>query len=551
MILSERIGFCLEHLLVLELEDRGIRVRRSERPDNQTIKSDLSFSLGRLEYVIFVTHTRTQGMTNRKFYRTFEELAQRRIADPSAICVEVSLTDAGDNVPTQYGLIFRQLFDDSMSVLTPTQERRFVAFVEEVPTPFDIDATKAARSRLPAAVRRRFAAAIDRIVSVEHQRHLALTRYWASERKVTAGKMLFAPRDAASIKLGMKFLTLLEGHDLSLEELAQGRIPKRAGLDIEYLTAVGIINGTQSSIVGSFVVPSPPVRAAAGACLRNHISLDKGWSEQYLTSPGAKILRADLLSPARIKQRVESLSKKLSSIESPKELSREFRKEYESASERCDLVDLALRASGLSQNVVSVRVLASLGVVIRQRNPMWFLIAKEDGREDVVKNATAFLDAAAQQVWSECGGRFATIDWHDFFAARLQTYLAHRSVVPQLALLRSVDTASPRRTRQSVLPRLLDLPSKYRMSVTASRCWGHVFMVDVSTPDPQHHKHKEFAGKLRAIRYETTEVRKIATRFVMVLDGNWTESQRATLCNAGWDVYDWDSFLQNPPGLRG
>ena len=114
---AEKIGYVLEHLFALDLQHRGIEVSRSERPHNESIKCDLTFTYKKQSYILFMTHTRTQGMTNRKFYRTFEELAQRRVDNPKSLCIDITLVPSRSGVRRQQMLIFESLFDATFSVL--------------------------------------------------------------------------------------------------------------------------------------------------------------------------------------------------------------------------------------------------------------------------------------------------------------------------------------------------------------------------------------------------------------------------------------------------
>jgi hypothetical protein len=234
-------------------------------------------------------------------------------------------------------------------------------------------------------------------------------------------------------------------------------------------------------------------------------------------------------------------------------LTQRFIDDFHSNEARCDFIDMALRCSGMSQNETSVAVLKDLGISISQRNPMWFVIAKDHELSDVIDDVEQFLQSAARVIWRKSKGSFTEISPDDLYASRLNTYYAHRSVCMERLLLDALLSSyrKPRRqTRSSVLPKIANLPCKFRMYVTSTRLLFSpdnemFFLVTISTPVAQHHKHKEFSGKLRAIRYDVENGSLIAPpcKYIAIVDGAWEPDQLMMLSKAGWHVYDWDAFF--------
>ena len=83
------------------------------------------------------------------------------------------------------------------------------------------------------------------------------------------------------------------------------------------------------------------------------------------------------------------------------------------------------------------------------------------------------------------------------------------------------------------------VPAAYRLFANGRK----LLIITVSTPEERHHKHKEFSGKLRAIRSAWSEggVGDDSVEFVIVVDGNWTADQLGMLSRSGWRVLDWDT----------
>lgn len=555
MRLSERIGYGLEHLLALEIERRGIEVARNERPTNDSIKSDISFShLGRL-YVVFVTHTRTQGMTNRKFYRTFEELAQRRTLDPSACCIEVSLVSDAVRVPSQYGLLYTELFDASFSVISADLEPAFISFITKIGEPVNLDRTRDSLSLLHEDIRRNIRNAVSQILKTRRRSIEALDEYWNLETRILPGITKYEFGRTESIKLGMKMLALMPFSLCSLKEIATGRgqLPRGTKTDLRYLTKTGICLEAIPSIRGPVLRFSSHIRIAADVCVKRNIQLEQNWYEKYLRSLGAVRLYDDITNADKVESRTSALMKSLEACSGPEELFRLFIADYRNDELRCDLIDLSLRSCGYSQNEISLAIQDDLRLRISHRNPIWFIISKSEDADEVVANIPKFLESASSIIWQRCKGKFPQVKWEDVYAERIKTFYSHRSVRTDEVL---IDRAFPKpsrtgKARSSILPRIVGLPARYRMSVSASRILqspvndNTIFLIIISTPDPQHHKHKEFSGKLRAIRYNWSNgvVSPSHIEFVAVIDGTWTNEQVNMLARAGWSVFDWDSFF--------
>lgn len=567
MRLSERIGYVLEHVLCVLLTRRGIAVRRSEQPDGETIKSDLTFRWKRRNYIVFVTHTRTTGMTNRKFFRTFEELAQRRARAPGAYCVEVSLLSETTHVRNQYGLIFRALFDASISVISKETQPSFVKFVEELGSPTAYETTLEQISELPLKVLRQFEKSVDKILNAHSVGTSLVQQYWSAESHVKAGASSLADTNGSSIKRGIRLLSLFPTDICSVDDIARGAVSMkstRSASELQHWKQLSICSEARKSLTGIHITFGDEVKEAARVCTKLGVNPTSALYEEYFTTAGSKNLYASLKRPDGLRSDYNRAVQKLQTCQSLAELRKAFLEDFEADTLRCDFIDLAIWSADSSQNEVALDLaprLAALGegapppdMVVR------FVIGKNAGLSVLVSDCANVVKAMADIVWARLESVRRVPDWEDYFSSRLGTFLSHpyvhveKLMIDQL-LSGSVDLG---RRRQSVLPRICGLPSKYHMGVEATY---HValggkrfFIKSVSTPEERHHKHKEFSGKLRTIRYVLDEQGRLASdmcRFVLILDGHWTENQVAMLVNAGWMVFGWDEFLDWLPSEVG
>lgn len=460
MKLSEKIGYTLEHLLEIELTERGIDVTRNEKPANETIRSDITFSKSRRNFVIFITHTKTQGMTNRKFYRTFEELAQRRILFPGATCIEVSLSRDSIRVPSQYGLLFLQLFDASFDVIPPDLEQEFFTFVEALPGSITIEVVRNFLHELPEKVHLAVKNTVDRILLTRKKNNAAMLDYWNRELGISKGTRRYQNDEATSIKLGIKKLSLMQSPKVCLSDISEGsiRIGKDQVVDNDYLINIGLCRSVTKRLTGWDLVFDQDVVFAAKTLLKAGVKLDNDWHQKYLWSPGAKRLFADIVDRSGTKQRHATLMNSLCNIRSANELKDAFLRDFVNDEARCDLIDLAIRASKYSQNELSTSIQEDLQIVIKQRNPVWFVVAKDEDAESVVGNIERFLQSAARLVWERSNGHFNIVPWEEFYSARIGTYYSHRSVRTEHLLLDAYlekFVHEKKKKRLSVLPRLV------------------------------------------------------------------------------------------------
>jgi hypothetical protein len=552
MRLSEKIGFVLEHLIALELEDRGVEVQRSERPTNECVKSDLTWSHGVKDFVAFITHSRTQGMTNRKFYRTFEELAERRVLHSGAICVEVALRRDSVRTPGQYSLIFDALFDATLSVFDKTNEALFIAFVKTYPsTRVSLDASRSHRSSGPLSVLSSVTKLVDAILLVGRVQNKAITDYWKRESSVIRGLVRYDPSVATSPKLGMKMLSLVPKLYDMIASIAKGRwafegSANEASHKFHAMLFAGVARLGLASDTKTIITFDTNATAAAKMCLKLGIKLGPKWATQFLTTSGAKDLYQMIMDRSVTNATYAKASSDLFAIRTSKDLSTLFIREYKSATPRCDCLDLAIHAAGTSQNELSTLLIERLGVEIAQRNPVWFIVAKDEQADAMWPSITKTLSAIAEELWQRSDGRLAIPSKEEWIKERFATYFAHRGVNHHLAILEMPGEVVAN-SRKSILPRLAGLPSRYSMYVEADvyirRPGGkQLFVKSISTPEARHHKHKEFSGKLRAIRYVLGEssIQTDDTEFLCVIDGAWTDDQIGMLAASGWSVCDWD-----------
>jgi hypothetical protein len=555
MKLSEKIGYVLEHLILLDLESRGIPVTRSECVTNESIKSDLVFSSSNIKYVLFVTHSRTQGMTNRKFYRTLEELVERRINEPESLCVEITLRKDPVRTPDQYNMIFEELFDAVVSVFSAQQEMAFVRFVEEYPSKkVSLGQTKAHSSNCSKPVLQAVNVAVDKILQIRKSASAILRNYWLAESNVTRGSLHMNSNSNVSIKLGMKMLSLIPRANELLKEIAKGQLSVVEDLELrkkqwQVPLTLNIIN-CRLTLNGRGVFKfDRNVLAAAQLCQRLSVNLKSGWESEYLTSEGASELYGAIVDPALMEQKFRESADAIAAADTLEKLKRVFHADYKSGSGRCDKIDMAIRTAGVSQNDMSTILVEEMNLDIKQRNPVWFIVAKDDQAASIFPDVKEAISRLAGLVWERTKSKKTNVTLEEFRSERVRTYFSHRSVVHHLALLSIPGDTLPK-SRQSVLPRIIGLPSKYSMYVQSDiQMLGDndekLFIKTISTPEARHHKHKEFAGKLRAIRYEwengQIKVDK-KLRFLCVIDGEWTPEQIGLLLASGWTVSDWDGL---------
>lgn len=556
MTQSEKIGYAFEHVCLTELAALGIKTISHEAIDDSSIVADITISHKGQTFVLFLTHTRTQGMTNRKFYRTFEELSQRRIKTPKAICFELSLFNAGVRSPGQYGMLYQKLFDGSESILKTQQQDSFLRFVRSLPDPISQEVVSSRIGELPQPILARIRAVLKGILACTRKTPEVLQKYWQQEARVKPGSVSFDAESKVSVKLGLKLLALLEGTFLEGENLSKQALTvakKVKTEEIELLKDRAVIIDGALRIGRVSVTLSPHVCCAFNRLLDFGISLNTGWITPYLASTGAVLLYKQLMNPESSKNALEVAIKKVEAATNSEALFQLWISDLSSESPRADLIDSSLRLAGLSQNDLSTQTEEKLDLHIAQRNPMWFIIAKED-YDSIIDDVSGFLKTASAIVWEKLTTRKCAIDFWDFYRDRRKTFLSHRSVNPELIL---VDLATHKLTkikaksRVSVLPRVAGLPSKYSMSVQSSKRLlmpngRELFIISISTPDPQHHKHKEFSGKLRAIRHFWDSKKNAIIdgncTFLCVIDGAWSDKQIKMLSSAGWEVTGWDNL---------
>jgi hypothetical protein len=556
MTKSEKIGYVFEYLCLAILAEWGVRASAHESIDASSIVSDLTIRKDGATRVLFLTHTRTQGMTNRKFYRTFEELAQRRTRTPSAICVNLALFEGGVRSPSQYEQLYSSLFDASAHVFPNSSQGDFVDFAISLSDPVTANSVASKIAEFPRRLKRALESSLAKAISCKRRKPATIDSYWQSEKHVSPGRVAFDVTEQSSIKLGLKLLaladgTILDGLDLSNETaIFKGKVSKA---DLEILEKRAVIASSRLKIGGAILDLSTHVSVAYRQLAALGVELRPKWALPYLLSGGAKILYEQLMQPELAKDVLVQSIEEVSAVTSAKELLALWKKDLASTTPRADRIDVSLRMAGLSQNDLSTRIQESLGVCIAQRNPMWFVIAK-DGYVEVIGDIDTFLDRAVTITWAAMTGKKRSIEFWDFYQERRKTFLSHRSVRPEHLLLDAATSAFPvikKKSRSSVLPRISGLPLRFSMSVQSSLrcCIGknrELFVIAISTPDPQHHKHKEFAGKLRAIRYLWNAKAKVIvednTIYLAVVDGAWSEKQVNMLASAGWNVCGWNNL---------
>lgn len=550
---AEKIGYVLEHLFALDLQGRGIDVARSERPNNESIKCDLAFLYKKRPYILFLTHTRTQGMTNRKFYRTFEELAQRRIDNPKSLCIDITLVPSRSGVRKQQVLIFDSLFDAAFSVLNRSDESEFVEIVGQLGDEVSLDSTASNIGLFPKKILSSVKSVCDQILAVQRSSNKELVRYWNIEGRVSDGKVDYGTPKGTSVKLGMKMLTFLPVEIISVQEVASGVATVKdlpGGICIESIKKTKLCSEIGPTIGGTRFCFSSNAQTAAKFLIKYGISLSQGWHLEYLMTPGAKLLHQDLTDVSGVEAKMADLSVRLSQCDSAADLAASYMEDFESERLRCDFIDYSLRATSYSQNAISTDILERLTFDISFSDSVVFVLQKSDNLSEHIPDLEEYINELSELVWNRIADGVKSVSADEFIEERIKTYYAHPYVAPERLIIYSIcSVLKPAgKTRASILPRLAGLPSKYRMYVVpaAYRLFANgrkLLIITVSTPEERHHKHKEFSGKLRAIRSAWSEggVGDDSVEFVIVVDGNWTADQLGMLSRSGWRVLDWDT----------
>lgn len=551
---SEKIGYVIEHLLIIELQRRGVAVRRSEQPGNETIRSDLSFAHKHRRYVVFVTHTRTQGMTNRKFYRSFEELAQRRLSTGNDVCIDVSLVQDRAGVRSQQRLIFESLFDLVLHLVPLSLEPAFVSFVNALGTTLSLSVTESNEPKLHGRIRSLVSMTVDKILQAKPNTTASVQDFWELEKSHAPGAMFGNVAAGVSVKKGMKLLALLPKELSNVRSIAKSStvLPSPLSEDVERrLLWSGTCATAAKSLVGYKVGFSPDVVAAAAMCTRLSIDLSTDWCQPYLLTPGARHLYRTVLAPSESMQLINQQLVALNGCKTKKALLDKFIDDYKSDGARCDFIDVALRSAGFSQNDLSAQVVAQLSDPPHVSDPLVYIIGKNEDADSIIGDVDRFIHLAAELVWAKLQQASVEISAESVYRDRVKTYLAQPYIQPEgLLIERGIAfDLHEKKTRSSVLPRVAGLPGRYRMSVSSAATFklpsgGDLFVITISTPEERHHKHKEFAGKLRAVRYQFRDGKLVAddSRFLAIVDGNWSADQVGMMVNAGWTVASWEAL---------
>jgi hypothetical protein len=212
---------------------------------------------------------------------------------------------------------------------------------------------------------------------------------------------------------------------------------------------------------------------------------------------------------------------------------------------------MALRATDYTQNQISVDLIESHAYPLKLSDSIGFLIRKSEDLQAVVGDVDEYIGCVAKLIWRRCAGKFDAVSFSDFFESRVKTFYSNAYVCPELFILRGLLArfTEVSKSRMSVLPRICGLNSRFWMAVKPAAYLRsdnnkEVFVITISTPEERHHKHKEFSGKIRAIRHELQDgvLRSNNVTYLAIVDGFWTHDQLGMLAVAGWRVTDWDNL---------
>jgi len=555
---SEQIGYLLEHLLILELSKRNIESTRSEKVTNEAIKSDISFLINNKKFVIFVTHQKSQGMTNRKFYRSFEELAQRRIQDTEAICINFTLSENVSKVRLQQVLIFDGFFDHSLSLLNEEDLHIFYDFVELFKGgKISLKLVEENLGRLPSLLKVNMSNTVDKVLMLDRD-YSHIDDYWKLESKVERRPTFFSVSTGISIKYGLKILTLIPEDLLKFFTGSTSLSFKKNEITddiLEYLEEIDAIYEVRSGVVGIKAQINPCLISAIKYLQNNNFDLKFGWVEKYLATFSAKTLYKDIFRKSELREEFSVNSNLLSSVKDENQLYSIMINEYnDKTKSRCYFIEYCLLCSGYSQQSISTDLLSVIDFSIAQDGAINYIITKNNSAENIIRDLDQYIKLAANLIYERILNEKYEADFSSYFYRRIKTYYSNQSVKVENLILETItnrdDVCVIHKSRGSVLPRLLDLSSNYSMSVIFNNAIRikdskDVYITSISTPEKRHHKHKEFSGKLRAVRYKWSEKALVNDNaiYIAILDGNWSEEQISMLSISGWIVCDWDGLV--------
>lgn len=558
MKLSEKIGAVFEILLSIAIRSRGYEVARNSSTYSGNIRGDLLFTTGDKDYLVFLTHTVSHGMTNRKFYRSFEELAQRRISDYNSICIDVRIIRNKSEVRQTQIAVFESIFDGTYYLTNELGFNLLKDFISCLPKIINEEVINKNIALLDENLRKDFEVLADKIISTNRNSSNQWSEYWKLESNQISGQDNYntTPKDVTSVKLGLKLLSLAHDYpEVAYAEDCEFYIKKDYDDHIlDYLYSIGIIIDYQKTLTGIKVKLNPSAFRASVLIKEMGISTEKNWFNEYLDTRGARNLYNDIINPAETKAKFDDLNFQIGKISSRNELFQFLLDRYNDESVRFDSLDILIRATQYSQNLLSSELsrvfkyeVAGAEILVRQ------IIAKSEDLESRHLSADGLLGEISDIIWKRFESNYIEVSWDDFYQSRVQTYLTHPYVNVHMAVLNGLRKGRTilKNRKESVLPRIASLPSRSNMAVQANmriiKDGIELFITSISTPDKSHHKHKEFGGKIRAIRYEFDQsgLSPTFSRYIALIDGEWSENQISTLVNSGWEVYSWDSFIND------
>jgi hypothetical protein len=554
---SERVGYVIEHLLAKALEIKGYEVRRNTTPYEGAIKSDLIFVLNGTDVVVLCTHTRSTGMTNRKFYRSFAELAERRTRSANTIVIDCVLLSSLSHVRPGYAEIFNGAFDGCVSIYDEmSMYHDFMVTIEERMPSSNLDDNyiDTLLEKLGEAHRKAFCNAADSIINLLSCINAPFAKFWEAESDVTPGNVLVS-RDhmADNVKLALKALMVCPEwalNDPYFEEGLIERKPQFSREEIIKFKATDVFSDMANRLGRGVARVSK--NAASGFALLRSIGIDpiSDWWVPYASTKQGKEMVRLLRSEKSLLDIYNNAVVNISDCDDRVKLQKYFLHIYKSSgSSYCHEIDLCLRAAGLSQNELAIALSNDLNISGRGFPPPDMLIRSVLAKKSFPDSAGTienYFMCLAGYIFPYIE-KIKSLSTEDLLEERCKEFLSHPFINPERVLL-EIPLGKPIRgtvRRISVLPAFIPTDSRIPMAVdfdyVAELPNGKLWVKCISSYEKRHHKHKEFSGKLRAVRNATTSE---INQFLAIIEGEWTDQQINMLNNAGWNVCTWDMVGQ-------
>ena len=604
---SRLLGNVLQDFLhVVIVKEMGIDIKTEEKFGSRYFVPDIVIpNLEKPEYIVHATHSRTQGMTNRKFFRNIEEIFETTIKFPNTKnlnftfgpvdpityhdlnieCQDLLFDSSwysaqhwsGSSIEDRYGRIIYEFVKDKIcsacKSLESAKDRRekiteillrldekseiglaYGFFVRDVKdTLINCGVSQVAELRK-----------LDRKLSIERQKNLpyvknhpeffkssvtnwkrgVIKNLWLSpdERKVVQDCLADNPSLNSLDKALLELVQhLIEDLQLAVIEVKNGK--HFIKLDEEFsLVLKNVDKESFETLEKRLIEERPTVRKILGV-IRDKSRLQLNY-EKIL----AYFVKNDFTSHT-----LENL----------------IYKEYGDPNKiRIDCIDILLSVILISQNEMSVRVERTSGVHFQGiKDSIVALISKYgpfsniEGNDAAKKYITS-LSKEMMKVFKEKKTDLVELEERRekyiqrYYQNRRQSTFGHQSLDPleiaiQIFLEKypKVDAFDTRFNHPSCLGEYLDKKAAYtRVQFRIETDNGDILIKTVAAKSGASSKRKEMSSRMRVMRWTYDENEKSFKKrrifaSVFVLDGQWRDEYVDLLHEAGWDyVCTFESF---------